>query len=118
MKKEKKLPIELLICECHSTDHQIILLHEYDEEFKEDENGNYVRDDNGQVIVTKKSPICYAHIHLNKDNFWGRLKYGIKYIFGYQSRYGAFDEFIFNPDDVPRLQKLIDHLNEQIINND
>ncbi|MCK9415847.1 hypothetical protein M0Q97_04235 [Candidatus Dojkabacteria bacterium] len=103
MKKEKN-PIELLICECHSTDHQIILLYEYDEEY--DENGN----------ITKKLPMCYIHINLNNYmSFWKRLKFGIKYIFGYKSRYGAFDEFIFNPEDAPKLQKLVDYLNEQQI---
>jgi hypothetical protein len=102
--KTEKNPIELLICDCHSTDHQIILLHEYDEET--DENGN----------ITKKWPMCYVHIHLNNyHTFWQRIKYGIKYIFGYKCRYGAFDEFIFNPEDAPKLQKLVDHLNEQII---
>ena len=102
--KIEKNPIELLICECHSTDHQIILLHEYDEE--KDENDN----------IIKKFPMCYVQIHLNNFNtFWQRVKYGIKYIFGYKCRYGAFDDFIFNPEDAPKLQKLVDHLNEQII---
>lgn len=105
MKTEKeKNPIELLICECHSTDHQLILLYKYDEE----------RDENGNII--KKFPMCYMHIHLNDTNtFWQRVKYGIKYIFGYKCRYGAFDEFIFNPEDAPKLQKLVDYLNGQKI---
>ena len=85
---------ELLICACHSTNHQIILLYSEDE----DDNGN-------------KYPMCYAHVYLDEFSFWYRLKYGIKYIFGYKCRYGAFDEFIFNPDDAPKLQKLVDYLN-------
>ncbi|MBN1214221.1 MAG: hypothetical protein JXA99_02140 [Candidatus Lokiarchaeota archaeon] len=93
---------DLLICECNSTDHQMILLYEYDEEL--DINNN----------VIKTYPMCFAHIHLAKYPFWQRVKYGIKYIFGYQSRYGAFDEFIFKPEDAPKLQDLVDHLNEQI----
>lgn len=60
--------------------------------------------------------MCYMHIHLNDTNtFWQRVKYGIKYIFGYKCRYGAFDEFIFNPEDAPKLQKLVDYLNGQKI---
>ena len=113
MKKEKKLPIDLLICSCHNTEHQIILLHEYDEECEKDANGEYVKNANGEYIVTKKWPTCYAHVHLNKGTFWERLKYGIKYIFGHQSRYGAFDEFIFNPEDADKLQSLVDHLKEK-----
>lgn len=49
----------------------------------------------------------YATIHLRKKSFWARLKYGIKYIFGYQCRYGAFDEFIFNPNDARKLNKVV-----------
>ena len=97
--KQKKLNImenkkEILICDCHSTEHQIIFL--YEEE--EDENG-------------EKYPVCYAHIHLNKLSFWRRIIYGVKYIFGYQSRYGAFEEFIFNPEDSIKIQNLSDYLN-------
>lgn len=110
---KKKLPIDLLICTCHSTEHQLILLHEYDEEIKKDADGNEMRDETGKFLWDKKFPICYVHVHLNKGTFFERLKYGVKYIFGHQSRYGAFDEFIFNPEDVPKLQKLINHLNEQ-----
>ena len=113
MKKEKKLPVELLICTCHSTDHQIILIHEYEEEYKTDENGGYAKDDKGNYIITKKYPMCYAHIHLTSYSFWSRVKYAMKYIFGYKCRYGAWDEFIFNPEDAPKLQKLVDHLNDK-----
>ena len=99
---KEKSTIELLICECHSTDHQFILIYEYDEE--KDENGN----------IVKKIPMCYVHINLTDyKNFWQRVKYGIKYIFGYKSRYGAFDEFIFNTEDAPKLQRLVDYLKEQ-----
>ena len=115
--KDKKLPIELLICECHSTDHQIIIKHEYEEEIQKDEDGNEMRDESGRYIYIKKYPMCYADIHLTTYSFWYRVKYGIKYIFGYKCRYGAFDEFIFNPEDAPKLQRLVDHLNEQINDN-
>lgn len=92
--------IEILICDCHSTEHQILLMHEYEQEI---EDG----------VVKSLYPMCYMHTHLNKHTFWTRIKYGIKYIFGYQCKYGAFDEFIFNPEDAPKLQNLVDHLNEQ-----
>lgn len=100
MTNEKNNIVDILICECHSTDHQIILLHEYEEEI--DENG-----------IKKIYPMCYAHINLNKTTFWRRIKYGIRYIFGYRCRYGAFDEFIFNPNDADKLQILVNHLKEQ-----
>ena len=79
---------ELFICDCHSTDHQMIVLKEMDED----------------------NPIMYMHVHLVKRPFWQRLKYGLKYIFGYQCRYGAFDEFIFNPEDRKRFKQISKHL--------
>ena len=83
---------EILICACHSTDHQLIIIYE-DEEVDE-----------------HRHPICYFHIHLKKRPFWERVKYGIQYIFGRQCNYGAFDEFIFNPKDAGKLQELVDYL--------
>lgn len=76
---------ELFICNCENTEHQIVFSW-----FEDDDVGN-----------------VYATIHLRKKSFWTRLKYGIKYIFGYQCRYGAFDEFIFNPNDARKLNKVV-----------
>lgn len=90
--KHKK---EILICSCHSTDHQLIILYEEDE------------------IEGHTYPMCYFHIHLRKKPFWKRVKYGIKYIFGYQSNYGAFDEFIFNSNDSDKLQDLVNYLKNE-----
>lgn len=80
---------EIFICECHSPDHQFII-----RKF----------DDESEVYVT---------IHLTKLPMLLRLKYAFRYIFGYQSRYGAFDEIILNPDDADRLQKVVDSLKIQ-----
>ena len=52
----------------------------------------------------------YISTHLNKGTFWERLVYGIKYIFGHQSRYGAFDEFIIKPEDANEFEKVIRYL--------
>ena len=64
---------ELIICECNSTDHQLIFL-----PFEDKEHGNEV----------------YVHVHLTTQSFWKRLRHGIKYIFGYKSRFGDFDEIL------------------------
>jgi hypothetical protein len=82
---------ELIICQCHSTDHQFIFL--YDEDV--DKEGN----------VTDRT--VYIHTHLRTFGFWTRLKYGIKYIFGYRSRYGEFDEFIIKPEDVSKFENVV-----------
>jgi hypothetical protein len=90
---------EILICSCHSTDHQLIFL--YEEDITE----------SGKI-----DPICYAHVLLNRRSFWNRLKYGIKYIFGYRCRYGAFDEFIFKPEDAYKIQRLANYLKSELEN--
>lgn len=87
----KKVPYEthdIFICECHNTEHQMVV--------------NYADDDG--------YPMVYIHTHLNKRPFWERLKYGIKYIFGYQCRYGAFDEFIINPKDADKIKDIVKYL--------
>ena len=43
-------------------------------------------------------------------------KYGIKYIFGYRCKYGAFDEFIFKPEDAYKIQRLANYLKSEIEN--
>ena len=75
---------EYFICSCENTEHQIVFSW-----FEDDDVAN-----------------VYATIHLRKKSFWERLKYGIKYIFGYQSKYGAFDEFIFSPSDARKLERI------------
>lgn len=77
---------ELLICDCCSVEHQII--------FRHDKEDNWV----------------YAEIHLAKTTFWRRLKYGIKYIFGYKCKYGAFEEFILNKNHIVSLNNIIFNL--------
>ena len=83
---------DIIICGCHSTEHQMIILYSEDDGF----------------------PMVYSHIHLNQRPFWGRLKYGIKYIFGYKCRYGAFDEFIFSPDDAYKLKTVAKYLERKL----
>jgi len=64
---------EILLCECHSDEHQILLFY------------NETEFDNGH-----KSNMCYAHVHLTTyKSFWKRLVHATKYIFGYKSKYGA-----------------------------
>lgn len=94
-KMEEKLKPDVIICDCHSTEHQMIVY--YEEE-----------DDMSEV----RYPMCYLHIHLNERNFWGRLKYGIKYILGYKSRFGAFDEFIISIENIDKFEKIVNHIKE------
>jgi hypothetical protein len=92
--KIKQTQKDLFVCSCHSTEHQMVVLYDEDE------------------IDDVKYPMLYIHTHLVKRPFWQRVKYGLKYIFGYQCRYGAFDEFIINPDDVEGIEKIVKYLKE------
>ena len=91
IKQTKK---DLFVCSCHNTEHQMVVLYDEDD------------------IDGVRFPMVYVHTHLVKRPFWQRVGYGLRYIFGHQSRYGAFDEFIINPDDVQGIEKIVKHLKE------
>jgi hypothetical protein len=76
---------QLLLCECESSEHQMIIRYFNDDEY----------------------PEVYLDIHLAKKPFWHRIKYAFKYIFGYQCKYGAFDEFIFNEEHLQSLENVV-----------
>lgn len=81
---------ELFICLCENNEHQLIFSY-----FPDDDCG-------GEV---------YATIHLTPErNIFKRIWKAIKYIFGYRSQYGHFDEFIFNPEDAYKLEKILKYL--------
>ncbi len=85
---------EVLICECFSPDHQWLLT------VTEEHNGGV----GGQTMTG------YIHPHLVKKSFWYRLKYGIKYIFGRKSRYGAWDEIIVTKQNVKVLEDFVNKI--------
>jgi len=93
--KIKQTQKDLFVCSCHSTEHQMVVLYGEDE------------------INDVKYPMIYIHTHLVKRPFWQRVGYGLKYIFGHQSRYGAFDEFIINPDDAEGIKKIVKYLKKE-----
>lgn len=80
---------ECFICSCENIEHQMIF------SYFEDEFGGDV----------------YVQIHLVPCSFLKRIKNAIKYIFGYRSKYGDFDEFIFKKDDANKLQEVVNYLN-------
>jgi len=80
------------VCACHSTEHQLILK-------------PWV-EDNGEHIV-------FVEVHLTKYSFWKRLVHGIKYIFGYKCKYGAWDEVLFDKHHVEQLEDLVNFLKDK-----
>ena len=83
---------DLLVCDCHSSEHIMSVFYAED------------------TIDDVTYPTVYINTHLTKRPFWQRVSYGIRYIFGRQCRYGAFDEFIINPDDAPKFEKIVEFL--------
>lgn len=75
---------EIIICGCGSMEHQMMFW--YDE----------------------KEKLLYTEVHLTTwHNFFRRLAYGIKYAFGYKSRFGAWDEFLFNEENEKQLYNFL-----------
>lgn len=74
----------IFVCECESLEHQVTFW--YDKEY--DQFHTEVR------LVTHR-------------NFFKRLWVGIKYAFGYKSRFGDFDEMIFKKSDLKKLKKYL-----------
>lgn len=51
----------------------------------------------------------YVSTYLSTWHAWyARLWIAIKYVFGSQSKFGAFDCTILKPDDYPKLHELLD----------
>lgn len=75
---------ETFICECGSLEHQITVY--YDDE--------------------ERSLYFYPHL-ITYDNFFKRLWVGLKYAFGYKSRYGAWDEVIMDPNNQEKLKRFL-----------
>lgn len=81
---------EFLICKCCNSKHQMRFIWWDD------------GDNDGEV---------YVEILLNPEyRWWKRVIGAVKYIFGYRSKYGMFDEIILDKKDIPKLEKIIEYL--------
>jgi len=67
-------------CDCHSIEHQIAFWYDEDD----------------------KCLHCEPHL-VNHDGFFKRLWCGLKYAFGYKSKFGAWDDIILNEKGIHRL---------------
>jgi hypothetical protein len=85
---------EICRCACGTLDHQVVVSLYADGECP---------------------PDLYLGIHLDNcgGRFWRRLWYALRYIFGYKSRYGAWDELIFTPEGALKLRDVIDRYLEE-----
>lgn len=80
---------ELFICSCGNVEHQLIF--------------SYFDDEPGGSV--------YCCVHLKPErNIFKRIWSAVKYVFGYRSIYGEFDEFIFKPEDAQKLKNIYEYL--------
>jgi len=90
MESNKENRYAILVCDCSSTEHQIVI--------SEDTDDN----------------TFYCSIHLsNYLSFWKRLVAGVKYIFGHRCIYGNFDEFTFNNSHAETLKQIAEKLSQK-----
>jgi hypothetical protein len=52
----------------------------------------------------------WAGIFLRPQRWFVRLWVALKYVFGYQCKYGAFDSFIFDSKDAGRMTELMERI--------
>lgn len=73
---------KIIICECDSAEHQI--------------------------IVRKFDNYVFLTVHLNTPGLVKRLIKAIKYVFGYKSKYGHFEEIVLGKDKVCELKNTLE----------
>ena len=75
---------ETIFCKCESYEHHLIF--DYDEDSKE----------------------VYVAVNLiPHKNILKRLWIAIKYVFGYKSRFGQYDEFMLKPEELKKLAEIL-----------
>jgi hypothetical protein len=74
----------VVLCDCHSPEHQFII----------------VKDTVDQEV--------WLEVHLCPNpSFFKRLWEGLRYAFGYRSRYGDFDSILVTPEDQAKIVELL-----------
>ena len=77
---------EFYQCACHSEEHLI------------------------KVYIDLETNQAHLIVALKKFGFFKRLIQGIKYLFGHESDFGHFDDFIFNAEDIPQFIKTLERV--------
>ena len=74
----------IFICDCNSLEHQVAFWYDEDEK------------------------LLYIEPHLiTHDNFFKRIWIGLKYVFGYRSRFGEFDEVVLSIESQRKLREML-----------
>jgi hypothetical protein len=86
---------QFFICHCDDAQHQYSLTYFIDDKFP--------------------NKFLYLDIHLNKEySIFRRIIYAFKYIFGYQCKYGAFDEIVISKETAEKtINFMVQFLNDK-----
>jgi hypothetical protein len=88
---------EIFVCDCSDVAHQIVFqLWDFNKDLPPEKINCC------DVELTMSIPLNPAY------GFWKRVWLGIKYIFGYQSKYGHYDIVSVRREDIPRMIALLE----------
>ena len=94
--KDEHTQTEFILCECESLEH-LCVFQFWENEIPTVDGGMSVK------YVT-------LSVRLKQLPFFKRLIHGIKYIFGYTSAYGDYDEFIIGKEYASKFRKVAKYL--------
>lgn len=96
---------ELFVCSCSNLSHCLVVsLSDFND--GEPEKSWWPAED--------AVDLCFQ-VHLNNYlGFFRRLRLAIRYIFGYNGKYGAWDVVSFRLDDVERMRGILDKYENKI----
>lgn len=83
---------DVIICQCNSAEHQIIF--------------TYIDSDDPTDFDELAVEVHLTPIH----GFFQRIRHAIKYVFGYRSRFGDFDNIVVDAKDCDRMIKYFERL--------
>ena len=87
MKLIPENPPLFVLCDCKSPEHQMVLTKGIDNKW-------------GSFISVEFHLVTYR-------NIFKRVWVAVKYIFGYRSRYGEWDDILINTDEAERIRDYI-----------
>jgi hypothetical protein len=73
---------EFIVCSCGSLDHML--------------------------VVNKDAEDATVEVHLAPLPLWKRIRNAVKYVLGYRSRFGDYEEFFLSRESAGRLRECLD----------
>ena len=92
--REIKNREETFTCQCTGLDHQFTFRLWDDEEF--------------QYTLLSLEPLLNFGL-----SWWRRVIVATKYVFGFKSRFGPFDDILIKDEDIPRIESILNEYKEK-----